>query len=413
MNTTIKKTGVLLIIFLLFSCNKGDDPEYIPVIDFSSDKKAAALIETDNRFALDLFREVMAVEEKNNFMISPVSVAIALGMTYNGADGNTKTAFENALRLQGFTRHEINKIHGALMTHLMKVDPKVTLEIANSIWINQMYTLLREFADTNVYYYDAEINSIDFYSGNAENIINGWISDATHGKITKVLDKIPTQTVMYLINALYFYGTWKYAFDEGKNTDLEFNKADAISTMVPAMTMASDLLYLDNELFTAIDLPYGSGNYSMTILMPKDSKEIADLVNQMDYDHWEDWMSKLKTAGVQLTMPKFKFDYRTLLNHPLSAMGLDIAFSGGADFSLMVEETKDLYISRVIHQTFVDVNEKGTEAAAVTVVEIRETSGTGGTIPVIIDRPFIFVIREKTSNSLVFMGKVTNPSYTE
>jgi serpin B len=411
MKHTITFLGMLFFVLLLNSCEQQPGDDYKPSIDFREDKKAAALISSDNSFALDLFKEVYESEESENYMISPLSVAIALGMTYNGTDGETKTAFEEALRLNGLDRHEINRIHGELIRHLMKVDPKVTMEIANSIWVNHFYTLLQAFADTNRYYYDAEINSLDFANPGSVDVINNWVSDKTHEKITEVLDQIPGGTVMYLINALYFYGTWKYEFDEKDNLPLNFRFEDGSKRQVQAMQMESDLAYNENEKFRMAELPYGNDKYSMMIMVPNEGYGIADIKDAMSFENWMDWMQDLQSTSMKIQLPKFKFEYKTLLNQVLSDMGLGVAFGGGAEFPLMVEESQDLYISRVIHKTFVDVNEKGTEAAAVTVVEIRETSAIDTPMLFTVDKPFLFVIREKTSNAIVFMGKVGNPEY--
>ncbi len=412
MRSPVNILSVIIFSLFLVSCQQDDPATYVPVIDFDSNKKAVQLIESDNLFALDIFKEVNTLEEKENFMISPLSVSIALGMTYNGADGATKTAFEQALRLNNFTPHEINSIHGALIEHLMKVDPKVTMEIANSIWVNEIYTLLQEFADTNRYYYDAEINSLNFDAPDAVEVINNWVSNKTHEKITEVLDRIPPATVMYLINAIYYYGTWKFEFDENDNEPINFNFEDGTNAPVEGMRLESDLNYYQTESVKIAELPYGNDNYSMLLLLPAEGYTVNELVNEMDIETWNSWVNNLDEMDLNLHMPKFKFEYKTLLNKALSNMGMGVAFGGGAEFPLMVEESQDLFISRVIHKTFVDVNEEGTEAAAVTVVEIRETSAVPGSgVSFILDKPFLFVIREKTSNAIVFMGKVGKPEY--
>ncbi len=405
---------VPLYLFSFFSCtDKAVD--YTPEIDFQTDKKASALIEADNAFSLDLFREIYTNADEENFMISPVSVAIALGMTYNGADGETKSSFEETLRLNGMSSHDINYIHGALIKHLLKADPKVTMEIANSIWMNKHYTLLQEFADTNVYYYDAAINNLNFSDPGAVDIINNWISDKTHEKINNVLDFIPAEAVMYLINALYFNGTWKYEFEE-QNVPMDFHFSDGSSSELQVMEMESDLNVYSHEKFTMFDLPYGDDKYTMTVLLPGEEFTTDDLSDELTLENWNEWLNGMQKKGVHLKMPKFKYDYKVLLNDALINMGLEIAFTDNAEFPLMVEETNNLAISRVIHQTFVDVNEKGTEAAAVTVVEMELTSiggGSGGPLQINVNKPFIYVIREKQSNALVFMGKVGDPVYQE
>lgn len=404
-----KSIFIWILVILITSCSKTPDP-YEPGIDFRNDKKASELISADNAFAADLFREVWSSEEEDNFMISPVSVAIALGMTYNGSDGETKSAFEETLRLNGFTRNEINRIHGELIKLLMKIDPKVTLEIANSIWVNQDYTLVQEFADTNRYYYDAEINSLNFTEPASVDIINGWVSDKTHEKIQEVLDVIPPDAVMYLINALYYYGNWKYQFDKDDNRPIIFRLEDGTRKEISGMRQEEEFMVSYQDDFSILELPYGNGNFSMVLMLPHEDQTVGTIMEQFNSENWNLWMGSLQKTELTIHIPKFKFEYKTLLNDALSDMGLGIAFTPAADFSDMVNESNSLCISRVIHKTFVDVNEKGTEAAAVTVVEIIETSAGPGT-EFVIDQPFLFVIREKTSGAIVFMGKVGNPEY--
>ncbi len=406
-------TGFLLIGTLLGTCGKQDDADHQPVIDFTSDKKAAQLIQADNHFALDLFDEIFSLEERENFMISPLSVAIALGMTYNGAAGETKSAFEETLRLSGFSKHEINKIHGELIKHLLSVDPAITMEIANSIWLSHIFSLQQEFADTNRYYYDAEINSLDFNDPGSVGIINNWVSENTQQKIPVILEEIPPMVAMYLINAIYYYGTWKFEFDEEDNMPIDFSYADGSAGEVAGMRQQEEFLYYSNDSLRIAELPYGNDNYAMMILIPQPGYDVSDISAEMNINNWSRWIKNLQKAELKIHMPKFKFEYSALLNDALKNLGLGIAFGDYADLSLMVEESADLFLSRVLHKTFVDVNEKGTEAAAVTAVEVSFTSvGPGdNVIPFIVDKPFLFAIREKTSNALVFMGKVGRPQY--
>jgi serpin B len=409
------KYGVILSMLAigLIGCEKTPVDSTYP--NLFGNKKATDLIKADNEFAIDFYKEMNNYVSSDNWMISPVSVAMALGMTYNGAEGNTKTAFGETLRLQGFTREEINAIHGDLIRYLSTADPKVTMEIANSIWAHHLYTLRKEFADTNAFYYNAEIRNIDFFNGLAEEMINGWVSDKTHGKIPSIVDQIPQDAVMYLINALYFYGTWTFRFDETKTADRPFYYEDGSVGNVKTMQMQADLNCYYGDNLVAVELPYGDKKFSMVVLMPNYGVSTNTIAEALTLNRWETiTRSMTKLSSVHLYFPKFTFSYDTLLNEPLITMGLGPAFSG-ADFSGMFEEPVDLEISRVIHKTFIDVNEQGTEAAAVTAVEIRLTStGPGPENPTIqIDRPFIFAITEKASNAIVFMGKVAYPEYEE
>lgn len=409
----MKRTIILLVVivvFPFFKCSKENLPE-VPELSFEDSKKASDLIEADTKFGLDLFRKIMLIEElPDNMMISPLSVAMALGMTYNGAESTTKTAFEETLRLKGFTREEINKIHKTLLDYLLKADPRVILEIANSIWYKQEFQVLQSFINTNIDYYNAEVNSLDFTDPSAKNTINNWVALKTHDKITGILDFIPPEAVMYLINAIYFNGMWTLEFDPKDTYTSGFTTEDQSVSQVRFMKMKADIEYMKNELFSAINLNYGNEKFSMTVLLPEEGKTIDDLTDNLSFENYNTWMAGFLKREVNVHLPKFRFGYKEMLNNPLSEMGLGIAFTDNADFT-GINPQGNLYISRVIHQSFIDVNEKGTEAAAATVVEIGLTS-VGPEIPVFkANRPFIFLIREKSSNAILFMGKVGLPEY--
>ena len=402
--------GTIFLVIPLLSCNKEVIQKENPELIFVDSRKAADLIEADTKFGLDLFRQVLIMPEvPENVMISPLSVAMALGMTYNGAAGETKTAFEETLRLNGFTRDEINNIHKTLLLYLLEADPKVVLEIANSIWYSQDFEVLKSFIDTNRLYYQAEVKDLNFSAPGAKDIINNWVALKTHDKIKDILDVIPPDAVMYLINAIYFNGMWTYKFDAKDTYNSAFTKEDQSTAQIDYMKMEGDTYYLNNDLFSAVELSYGNKKFSMCFILPHEDKVIADVLNLLTLENYSSWMTELTEKTVEVNIPKFKFGFKELLNNPLMDMGLDVAFSGMADFTGINPEG-DLFISRVIHQSFVDVNELGTEAAAATVVEISRTS-----IPLVTvfkaDRPFLFVIREKSSNAILFMGKVGLPEY--
>lgn len=408
----MKKAIFLLGLITLFaSCQKkGSKTNEYPA-DLTS-KKAVQLIDADNKFALDIFGEIEAQTEEPNFMISPVSISIALGMAYNGAEGTTKSAFEETMRMTGLSQHEINKIHGTLIDQLKKADPRVKMEIANAIWLHNRYTLEKAFADTNVYYYGAEVNTLDFFGGRAEETMNNWVSDKTHGKITKIIERIPPLAVSYLMNAIYFYGTWTYQFDKKESGNMMFHHSDGSSAEVQGMQIKSAFDYYSGDLFSAIDLPYASNKFSMTILLPSEGKSIGDLIDVLSYAKWNELIGALtNTPKVFLQMPKFKYSYKKVLNEPLKNMGLGIAFSDQAEFPGIVQENIDLHISEVVHKTYIDVNEDGTEAAAVTSIGFETTSAGPSSPVMIVDRPFLYVIREKTTGCLVFIGKVGSPEY--
>jgi serpin B len=380
--------------------------------DLNLNLKSLELLASDNLFGLELFNEIMLeAKADENIMISPLSVALALGMTYNGSASTTREAMEATLKLQGLTEDEINDGYKSIIDQLLDLDPKVIMEIANSIWYKEGFEVADEFINTNKEHFYAEIRSLDFSHPDAVNIINQWVSDHTHDLIEEIIDAIPPAAVMYLINAIYFKGTWTYEFDP-EETKLEsfFPEAGA-SFETPAMHQETKLNYYQNNLFELVELPYGDRKFSMLVFLPSGENTCSDILSVLDNDNWSNWTNNFNETNVYLQLPKFKFETFKLLNDPLSSLGMGIAFSDAADFT-RINPAGNLFISRVLHKTFIDVNEEGTEAAAVTVVEIELTSAGGsGLTHFIADKPFLFVIRENSTGSILFMGRLSQPEY--
>ena len=372
-------------------------------------KKSAEIIEADQQFAFELFKQVYALSDEMNMMISPLSVSYALGMTYNGAAGTTLDAFNEVLHFGDLTNQEVNESYKDLMNQLIHLDKQVEFSIANSIWYKLGYPVLDEFITTNQNYFDAAVEELDFSDPGAVDIINGWIEDKTNDKIRDMLDFIPSDAVMYLVNAIYFNAKWKYQFDPEDTYQGEFYLEDGSAFDADFMKINGSFNYTVNEDFAAVELPYGDSTFSMVVMLPTGNSNLDDLVEKMDLDIWNSWFEFSTAQNVQIELPKFTYDFKDLLNDPLINLGLGIAFGGSADFS-RITPGGGLYISRVIHQTFIDVQEEGTEAAAATIVEIREISA-----PVLTmfkaNRPFLFVIRENSTSAIMFMGKVGKPEY--
>ena len=405
----------IVILLLGYSCEKTKDEEPGPT-EINLTEKGKILVEADNLFGINLFKEVLeAAEPEENVMISPLSVSLALAMTYNGADGDTKEAMEKTLELYGLTVDEINENYKMLIDALASVDPKVLMSIANSIWYEQTFNVEQDFIDVNQDYFYAEVSPLDFTNPDAVTTINNWVADKTKNKITEILDQIPAEAVMYLINAIYFKGIWKYEFDESETEEKPFYLSDGTTKDVPMMAQEGSFNYFSNDILQAVEMPYGAGNYSMIILLPQSNKTPDDIIDQLSNENWNRWLSEFYEAEkVQIHLPKFKFEYEDSLNNELINMGMEIAFSPyDADFS-KINPLEQLYISRVIHKSFIEVNEEGTEAAAVTLVEISRIISEPETgIHFYVNQPFIFAIKEKYTNTIIFMGKVMEPEYED
>ena len=404
--------NLFAISILVSSCSGilGDTEVEKPDFNLSVDE--VKLIGASNEFGFDLLKNINTNEIGKDLFISPISVSMALGMTYNGADGETKDAMRIALHLGDLTDDEINRSYESLISLLLSLDPEVAMALANSIWYRDNVEFEQTFLDIARQYFDAEVRGLDFSAENAADIINSWIEDKTNGLIKETLSPpLPNDAVMYLINAIYFKGTWTIQFDEEKTRDGTFYSSDESQSIVKMMSLREEFPYYENDELQMVDLPYGNGDFSMTIVLPKKEKNIDALIGEMSNESWISLTSNLSPDTGDILLPRFKLEYKTELNKPLTEMGMGIAFNAGlADFSKMRSQN-DLFISRVLHKSFVEVNEEGTEAAAVTVVEIGITSvGPSQGFSMLINRPFLFVIRENHSGAIMFIGKIVNPT---
>ncbi len=370
------------------------------------------VVEANTKFGFNLFNEILNTEENKNVFISPFSVSLALAMTLNGAAETTEQAMTDTLQLQGNDTETINTSYALLLQALKTSDPKVTLAIANSLWAHQHFTFNQDFLQRNTDYFGAEVSTLDFADANSVNTINQWVNTNTNGKIDKILDQIDPNEVLFLINAIYFKGAWQTEFDPAKTRDNTFTLADGSQKQVPMMTRQDSYPFYYASDFTAISLPYGEGRVSMYIFLPSQNASLDQFLGNLNAENWQNWISQFREQKVWLQIPKYKFEYKTNLNDVLKALGMGMAFDeNAANFSRMLPDgtktTKNLYISKVDHKTFVEVNEEGTEAAAVTNVGIAATSAPP---QFIVDRPFFFAIHDNETKTVLFMGTVVDPS---
>ncbi|MBR9998832.1 MAG: serpin family protein [Cyclobacteriaceae bacterium] len=409
----IKKSLVWVLLFLAsFGCEKSGDPEINdnpPILRELSDGEIS-LIASSNEFVFDLFGEINTRESGGNFFFSPLSVEYALGMTLNGAGEDTREAIRRVLGNESLNEEGINASYETLTEFLLGIDKTVLLKIANSVWYRHDLTVKEAFKDAVQIHYDAEVAGLDFSLPSAKDEINGWVSGKTEGLIRDLIDGIPADAVMYLINAIYFKADWQYKFDKSLTDLSSFYLEDGNMTEIEMMTSdGAEINYFSNDYLRLVDIPYGNGQYSMILLVPVPEHSLEEITGSLDNASFTQWISSTTPGKSRLTMPKFRIKYKTLLNDDLSNMGMGIAFSSEADFSRLFENPLELMISRVIHQAVIEVNEEGSEAAAATAVEIVETSLPPEPDIIIINRPFIFLIREKHSGTILFAGKLTDP----
>lgn len=373
----------------------------------------ARLVEGNTGFGLSLFKALADASPKENLFISPASVSLALAMTLNGAAGETREAMVNALQLKGMSLDELNAAFRDLRSILQNPDPKVQLSIANSIWGRAGVAFREDFLRRNRDFYGARITELDFDRPDAAETINNWVKDQTKGKIEKIVEPpIHPMTVMYLINAIYFKGDWKEAFNPEFTRELPFNLAGGGSKPHPIMHKEGKFRYLDGDGFQAVALPYGeNGRISMYIFLPDPASSLEKFYAGLTPENWAKWRGAFRLFEGEVGLPRFKFSYEAYLNDYLKALGMGVAFDmSAADFSGMRPVPPPLFISGVKHKTYVDVNEKGTEAAAVTSVEIRDTSIQPDRFSMIADRPFSFAIVDDKTGSLLFIGSLYDPA---
>lgn len=371
-------------------------------------KNEAAIVTADNAFGLRLFRALEQDKHGENVLVSPLSVSMALGMTLNGARGQTADVMRASLALNGLGSDEINAAYRTLIDLLRSVDPKVTFEIANSIWYRPDLQVLPAFIDVNRANFDAEVTSLDFGGPDAVRRINDWVSQKTHGKIPTIVQQIPRDMVMYLINALYFKGIWTTEFHEDSTKPAAFSLPSGGTRAIELMHRAGAFNYHRDAQVQAVDLPYGYDRYTMTVVLPNPGVDIAALVDGLDDATWNNIVGGLDSAVGTVQMPRLKLSWEERLNDWLVRLGMGVAFSGDADFT-GIDANGGLAISEVKHKTYVEINEEGTTAAAVTSVGISRTSAPEKFL-MRMDRPFIFAIRERSTGVIMFLGKVMDPA---
>jgi serpin B len=397
------------IPLLLNSCKK-DTVVTLPVepvkINLTTDQ--VSLIGSENSFALDIFKKVTENSDvSENIIISPLSISSALSMTLNGANGATRDAMLTALRMNGLTPDIINDSYKGLTEALLNVDTRVLISIANSVWTENNFVVKKPFVDILTQYYNAESKSFDILDPLAPTQINSWIESKTNGLIKNMIDQLDPSTVMLLINAIYFKGKWNSQFDKDNTVQGIFHKPDGSTATVPMMKQTSDYKIYAGDGFTLAELPYGQGNFVMDVILPADNNGIKSLIPLITDNSFSGWLNQMVKRKTELSFPRFKYGYKKELKDILSDMGMGIAFTDNADFSNISDIS--LMISFVKHQAFIETNEEGTEAAAATVVGIIATSVPAGPFVLNVDHSFLYIIRETTTNSIIFMGTVADP----
>ncbi|MCA1801182.1 MAG: serpin family protein [Rhodothermaceae bacterium] len=400
--------SALLLISLascdLFSAKEKQDVEPVK-IELTPD--AVQVIAGNNDFGIDLFTRT-AASEPGNLMLSPLSASAALTMLLNGADGDTRGQIRDMLGYDaGMTDDDINKAYQSLVSQLLKADKKVSLAIANAIFYRQHFPFKTLFLNTMASDFDATVKGLDFDNPSSVDTINRWASDNTNKKIPKVINGISSEMVMFIMNALYFKGDWTDQFNKSDTRKMPFHLDDETTVDVDMMKGKVGVIRHYNDEYSAVEVPYGRKNFSMVIIVPRGT--LQEFYQGFTAGTWSTLTASLDNGEwfrTDVNMPKFSFEYEKVLNDQLNSLGMTDAFAEAlADLSGISDA--DLFVSFVKQNTFIEVNEEGTEAAAVTTIGIEVTSAPPSFT---VDKPFIFAIRERTTNTLLFIGGVTNPA---
>lgn len=411
----IRRAAFVVIVGIISACSSSDvtgPTTPTPALTHLPRELTAGerqVLQAGNDFSLALFRQLAKAQPGKNVFVSPLSVSMALGMTMNGARGTTLDAMRATLGVGTADLAQINAGYKGLIELLRGLDPSTTFQLANSIWYRNGFPVRQTFLDAVKVAFSAEVRGLDFNDPSSLSAINGWVNTNTQGKIPTILDKIGPDDQMYLINAIYFKASWRTGFDSARTRPGTFRASSG--TMQTVNMMHRDAtpgvlhrVFSFPHLYTA-ELAYGNDAFGMTILLPERGANVDSVATALTTDRWSEIVAMLdgaKGIGLGVTLPKFSLTYDRTLNDDLTALGMGIAFGDGADFSGL--STSSVSISYVKQKTFVDVNESGTEAVAVTNV-----STVASTPPSLdIDRPFIFVIRDRLSGSILFMGKMNS-----
>lgn len=361
------------------------------------------------QFAFDLAKQVNTKEgPAKNVFISPLSLHIALGMILNGANGQTAQEIQKTLKLDAQTVAEANQTYQNLMENLPSVDPNVTLTLANSVWYRNTFSIATSFQDILKETFEAEISAQNFDDPATVGKINSWASEKTRGRIPKVIDQIEPDNVLFLLNALYFKGDWKTQFKPDQTIDAPFKLASGGEISVRMMRLNTKVRQAFRPTYSAFELPYGSDKFAMTVLLPAETSSADALLTSFNNAEWSQLQKDMTNTMLDFGLPKFTLEYEVKLNDVLTTMGMPTVFTDQADLSKM-NDKGGLKLSFIKQNTFVAVDEKGTEAATVTTGGVSTTSVP---IPKLCDRPFVFVIHEKTSGTVLFVGKIADPTKT-
>ena len=397
----------LAILTSSVSCDKigGGNNEDNPRKALELDTKSREFVQKGSTFAFDFLARIDAAEKKD-YIVSPLSMQFLLGMILDGAQGETADEICQVLGYGAGEVAAVNNCNLALLQQLPKLDKKTKLSIANAIFVNQEYKLLDSYKDDVSRYYDAEASNLNFRDqAKALKTINGWCDRQTNGLVPKVLDDVDPNVLAYLLDAMYFKGQWKEKFDKSKTGTECFTDEAGNKLNVKMMKNDEEFWYAENEIYQAVEMPYGNGAYSMVAFLPTAGHKVADVIASLKGADWNAVRTEMGPCSVDLWLPRFETKYHVKLNGILSAMGMPRAFSSGADFKAMSEHA--FFLSFVQQHAAIKVDEAGTEAAVVSSSGMYAEAMPGPRTRVVFhaDHPFLYLITESSTGAILFAGR--------
>ena len=406
----ISNRNLLFLLFLsLFLISLYNTPGETQMKDTRITGRATA---ANTTFGLNLFARLHQSTPAENVFFSPASVLWCLSMVLNGAEGQTKDELAAALHVTGLKIQDLNAIFRDWKQSLSSIDPKVEIEVANSIWSRRGVGIRQEFITLNQTYFGSDVTELDFNNPQSLSIINSWVKNKTRGKIEKIVDQISPDSVLFLINAIYFNGKWTREFDVSRTKPDRFTTLSGTQKQIPMMRQRGTYSYKEQKDFQAVSLPYGNERLSMYVFLPSEASNLKTFRASFTAENWQNWMAGFETAEGEIALPRFNVAYEVEMKQALKSLGIRAAFDPQqADFGAMIRGAS-AYISGVKHKAMAEITEEGTVAAAATSTEMRVVSML---VPqrkfqMIVNRPFLFAIRDNTSGLILFIGSVADPS---
>jgi serpin B len=361
------------------------------------------IVSANTRFGFYLVK-VLARESDENIFISPLSISMALAMTYNGAAGETERAMAGVLGFQGMPLDRINRAYSALIKQLMDPSPDIQIELANSLWADESIRFKERFISNNREFYSAEVTNLPLNEPGSIRRIDQWIREKTRGQIARAMDQSDLDAILFLVNTVYFKGAWKVGFRKEYTKVGDFTCVDGSTRRVPMMMSQSEQYgVFETDGFQAVSLPYGKGAFSLYLFLPERESNLQSFLDRMNTENWETWMSGFVPREVLVVLPRLNLDYEADLKAVLRTMGMGIAFTPDADFKKMCQGRA--WIDYVKHLSHTQIDEEGTEASAATIVKMKR----GRPFSVVFDRPFFLAIRDQSSGAVLFAGVINQP----